>query len=431
MPRSQGGSRYELTKFVNVSLCNIYSMHVFKPHDKKNQVTDKLHVIMTDICGTLSFIVGNVKKVRRDLREMLCEQLIDDLSLELVGSYMHQYGCEEGPTFAYIGTMYDNSAVINYPNNLDGFSTINCLDRLVSLPLSMQLTKISQSNCVIREQVQFFDLPLLGCKFKLAFPPTYTQLRVKDNRLVWMVCGTPGKSIAFEALTKDPNLSIADRIQPVEQMHSVFSGFLFTKKFRAPIQFSEITVDNFHFTVFGFDSGFLVATVENQEGVIDRKCLKFNTAISVVKLLESVPDQGVFTLISSTIGPAAVWTLKLDLEEMELKWHMRSLLLDSENHDTIMCAAVACETIMIGTYDEQIIFYSLRDTFNYADVLPLSSLNVGAPILQIEPIDEKLLILSAKGLQQYDLIVPEDEETLDDPSSSSSPKSVSLLTLND
>ncbi|KAI6188857.1 hypothetical protein M3Y98_00399500 [Aphelenchoides besseyi] len=403
MPRSQGGSRYELTKFVNVSLCNIYSMHVFKPHDKKNQVTDKLHVIMTDICGTLSFIVGNVKKVRRDLREMLCEQLIDDLSLELVGSYMHQYGCEEGPTFAYIGTIWVLNDQLSRPTRF--FAAFYAINKDFSIEL--------------------------WCKFKLAFPPTYTQLRVKDNRLVWMVCGTPGKSIAFEALTKDPNLSIADRIQPVEQMHSVFSGFLFTKKFRAPIQFSEITVDNFHFTVFGFDSGFLVATVENQEGVIDRKCLKFNTAISVVKLLESVPDQGVFTLISSTIGPAAVWTLKLDLEEMELKWHMRSLLLDSENHDTIMCAAVACETIMIGTYDEQIIFYSLRDTFNYADVLPLSSLNVGAPILQIEPIDEKLLILSAKGLQQYDLIVPEDEETLDDPSSSSSPKSVSLLTLND
>lgn len=82
---------------------------------------------------------------------------------------------------------------------------------------------------------------------------------------------------------------------------------------------------------------------------------------------------------------------------------------------------------------QQILFYPLREVFSYADVLPACSINIGSPCTQIVPLetDEKLLVLTAKGLQQYDFIYEEEvDKEDDDPSSSFSSKS-SILTLND
>lgn len=57
-------------------------------------------------------------------------------------------------------------------------------------------------------------------------------------------------------------------------------------------------------------------------------------------------------LISSTIGPGAIWALKLNDEV--LTWEMNTVLLNSEVYDTVITCSIASDYIFIGTYGEVI-----------------------------------------------------------------------------
>jgi hypothetical protein len=90
-------------------------------------------------------------------------------------------------------------------------------------------------------------------------------------------------------------------------------------------------MENFHFDLAGYDSGYLVVSVSSTKTgeLLDRlvefimyltqnlrKLLKFNTPISIATFLNLLGfiDQELFVVISSTIGPASVWALKFDHE---------------------------------------------------------------------------------------------------------------------
>ena len=109
----------------------------------------------------------------------------------------------------------------------------------------------------------------------------------------------------------------------------------------------------YRFSVVGFDTGYVVAAVCTMQSgtIIDRQAIKFSGPISVLKLIDRNDDQletGV--LASSSIGPAVLWSLKL--EDEQLRWKMRSELMSSECCDSIISGNTNHEFVFIGTYTE-------------------------------------------------------------------------------
>lgn len=80
--------------------------------------------------------------------------------------------------------------------------------------------------------------------------------------------------------------------------------------------------------------------------------MKFSAPISVLRLLN--PDEKAVStsvLLSSTIGPAAIWTLHLVDGEV-LVWKIATILLNSEIYDAIITGTISRDYIFIGTYGE-------------------------------------------------------------------------------
>lgn len=55
-------------------------------------------------------------------------------------------------------------------------------------------------------------------------------------------------------------------------------------------------------------------------------------------------------LVSSTLGPAAVWMLSLSPDKSHFEWKKMTVLEDTRGHDAIVCSASGCQLIAIGTY---------------------------------------------------------------------------------
>ncbi|KAI6219005.1 hypothetical protein M3Y99_01678000 [Aphelenchoides fujianensis] len=387
-------------------------MHVLKPHEsEENQSSDKIYVLVFDITGVLWFVVDNAKKIRRDLRELLHGQPRDPFNLELVAASISRHGCEE-----------EGRAV-----RLRGHH--GCLyDRLY------QPMKFFAAFYVVNKD---FSIDLWS-RLQFSFAPTFTQLRVKNEELNWVVCGQGGNSVVFK-IVDDSSVEPNMRVQAAENKVQNFPAFVFSKKFGAALLLDELEADGLHYSVVGLRERMggrdgrresrirLPASGSSGESsCFDcRKGLKFNTGISALKFIEYVPEEGIFTLVSPTAGPACIWVLRFTIED--------GLTLDPAKPTArIGKSRLGGRRWSRRRHDHdrnQILFYPLREVFSYADVLPACSINIGAPCTQIVPLetDEKLLVLTAKGLQQYDFVY---EEAEDDPSSSSSPKS-SILTLND
>ncbi|KAI6229111.1 hypothetical protein M3Y99_01151500 [Aphelenchoides fujianensis] len=287
MPPDANG-RYELMRFVNLPLCNIFSMHVLKPHDTdENQASDKVYVLVFDITGVLWFVVDNAKKIRRDLRELLHGQPRDPFNLELVAASISRQGCEEeGERFAFVATVW-----VLY-------------DRLY------QPMKFFAAFYVVNKD---FSIDLWS-RLQFSFAPTFTQLRVKNEELNWVVCGQGGNSVVFK-IVDDPSVEPNMRVQAAENKVQNFPAFVFSKKFGAALLLDELEADGLHYSVVGFASGWVVATAVESPEFVYRQGLKFNTGISALKFIEYVPEEGIFTLVSPTAGPACIWVLRFTIED--------------------------------------------------------------------------------------------------------------------
>lgn len=85
--------------------------------------------------------------------------------------------------------------------------------------------------------------------------------------------------------------------------------------------------------------------------VIFRSKLKFSGAISVLLILQHVGrEDKISVLVSSTLGPAAVWMLSLSPDKSHFEWKRTIVLEDTRGHDAIVCSASGHQLIAIGTY---------------------------------------------------------------------------------
>lgn len=96
---------------------------------------------------------------------------------------------------------------------------------------------------------------------------------------------------------------------------------------------------------------YLDTSVINCMPKVCRGKLRFSGALSVLQILAHVGrEDKISVLVSSTLGPAAVWTWSLSANKSFFEWKRTSVLEDTRGHDAIICSNVGEQSVGIGTY---------------------------------------------------------------------------------
>ncbi|VDK21545.1 unnamed protein product [Anisakis simplex] len=129
--------------------------------------------------------------------------------------------------------------------------------------------------------------------------------------------------------------------------------------------------------------------------------LKFSGAISVLQLLRlDGRDDKILILISSTLGPAAVWSLAMSADKSHFEWKRLSVLDETKGHDTVVCSTATQSMVAIATYDGSIFVYRHEDLLTEEPIIRSSSqIENPAPAMSLKFLDEEYLtVLSTSGL---------------------------------
>uniref|UniRef100_A0AC34G509 Uncharacterized protein n=1 Tax=Panagrolaimus sp. ES5 TaxID=591445 RepID=A0AC34G509_9BILA len=237
-------------------------------------------------------------------------------------------------------------------------------------------------------------------KFDLTNAPTYCRLTMTSplhsNELYFLIF-----SHSIEARTFAINHS-EKSLESIESIGDVFPVLDVGSLPGAAIKSHCWIAQGYRFSVVGFDTGYVMAAVCTMESgtIIDRKAIKFSGPISVLKLIDrndELLETGVF--VSSSIGPAVLWSLRL--EDEFLQWKIRSELQSSECCDSIISGNTNSEFVFIGTYTEVALI--LEDVLKLPIAPVISEIHVGSPILSIQyiPADDSIIILSYKGVHKF------------------------------
>ncbi|KAE9550042.1 hypothetical protein FO519_006743 [Halicephalobus sp. NKZ332] len=246
-------------------------------------------------------------------------------------------------------------------------------------------------------------------KFPISNAPTFCRLTktspIATDELYWLIFS---HSKGVQAFSIDSNTK---NIEPLDQIGDVFPVLEIGTLPGSAIRSHCWIARGFRFSVVGFDTGYVVASVctMNSGTIIDRKTIKFSGPISVLKLIDTNEDQlETAVLVSSTIGPVVVWNL--GLVDEYLQWNLKAELVGSENFDSIISGNTNHEFIFIGTYAEQILIYDLdavvtkKSPSSPIIQIPIvSQISVGSPVLSINyvPADDSVIVLSYKGFHKF------------------------------
>jgi len=232
--------------------------------------------------------------------------------------------------------------------------------------------------------------------------PTYTRLTTTSpmdaNQLYWLIFSY---SRGVQAFSINPCTNSVDIVECIGDIFPVLEiGGMPGSAIRSHCWIAN----GYRFSVVGYDTGYVIASVCTMQSgtIIDRKTLKFSGPISVLRLInENEKEMITSVLISSTLGPVVIWSLKL-VDEL-LTWEMNTVLLDSDIYDTVICCSVSSEHIFIGTYGEQLLVYNLEEALKNIEAFPILTLNIASPVLSIACLEDKhtLIVLSNKGLHQF------------------------------
>lgn len=143
---------------------------------------------------------------------------------------------------------------------------------------------------------------------------------IKNNKSYWFIFGHSSTAQCYQFSD--------EAVVPITNFVDSFPEFASKNLFGSMIRLDQLEMEGLHFVLFGFDTGYLVATVceTATSKLLDRlvslnlinyvqfrKLIKYNTPISVAMFIDfDCLNSEIYTVISSTIGPAAVWELKFD-----------------------------------------------------------------------------------------------------------------------
>ncbi|KAI1706793.1 KICSTOR complex protein kaptin [Ditylenchus destructor] len=239
-------------------------------------------------------------------------------------------------------------------------------------------------------------------KFAIDNAPTYTRLTTTSpldtNQLYWLIFSY---SRGVQAFSVNNQLNAVELVEHIGDIFPVLDiGDLPGSAVRSHCWIAN----GYRFSVVGHDTGYVIASCCSMQSgtIVDRKTIKFSGPISVLRLInENEEDLVTSVLVSSTLGPAVIWSLKL--EDDILLWEMKTKLLESEISDAITCCAVNSKYIFIGTYGEQLLAYNLEQALTGSEVYSAFTLNVASPMLSVAYLEahNSLLVLSTKGLHKF------------------------------
>jgi len=278
---------WEEGPFVSVPLCNTYSLHGIVERDPIDK--DDVVVAVITLTGKALLINsdGNVQ-VEVNLKDLLNENLDQGHDLELVAS---------------------DSANRSSSNNLMLIATCWIVqDALYKLVRYIAATfRISNDFKAT-----------LGCRFDLEKPPTYCRLALAGpsttfvgHHHVWLIFSAMNDVQCYSVTTETGECELLSSVGDVYPELDL--GSLPGSAIRSTCHHSAKT----RWSAIGTDTGHVIASVSQADSnyIQDRKTLKFNGVISVLCFMANeMNDDQMMVLISSTMGPAAIWTLTFKVQ---------------------------------------------------------------------------------------------------------------------
>ncbi|CAD5225994.1 unnamed protein product [Bursaphelenchus xylophilus] len=345
-------------------------MHVFN-------VNEKLQVMVVDLNGLVRWR-GN--DVVIDLKSIVTEPKMQDHTLELVSSdaYPLTTGSDTDP-IAYLGTCWVVYDQLFAPHSF--FAALFQVNKDYQVSQWMRIT--------------------------LPDAPTFTKFIASNptapDNLYWSIFSHSKGADLFE-INRNVKVPFNKRIAGPRSVVDNFRALDISDLPGSVLRCDTWASNSIRVVVAGFDTGYVIASISpiNTNTVSDRKTLKFSGPISILQVVQpQSATSPAMVLVSSTIGPATIWALRI--EKNKIFWELRTQFTESEVYDAVITATTTKQFILIGTYGEQLLIYSLEDSLRYSEISPLATLNVASPILSIVPVenDNALFVLSSKGFHQY------------------------------
>ncbi|CAI5451966.1 unnamed protein product [Caenorhabditis angaria] len=158
----------------------------------------------------------------------------------------------------------------------------------------------------------------------------------------------------------------ANSIKKIDDVFEWFPSLALTNLPGGALKSSCMICNDYRFSAVGLDTGILIVSVCMIQGnvILDSIRLKFACPITVVEFLPQVSSSIQRILVSSYLGPAAIWRIHLS-EDEKLHWEQECIFAESQYYDSVICGCVYRfyhETqpwILLGTYSGKILRYEL------------------------------------------------------------------------
>ncbi|CAB3397600.1 unnamed protein product [Caenorhabditis bovis] len=223
-----------------------------------------------------------------------------------------------------------------------------------------------------------------------------------ENQLCLLVFS---KGAEVSAYTVKP-----DCIEQIEDVFEWFPSLALTKLPGGAVNSSCRISGGYRFSAVGLDTGILIVSVCVFEGnvILDSIRLKFGFPMTVVEFLPEIAPNVQRILLSSYMGPAAIW--RIHFENDKLRYEPESILDDSQYHDSVLCACIyrfyhgAPPWILLGTYSGKILRYKLpmpttnvRKTERYLKM-------IGTPFMALK--NKPIYSIKQSGLNEISVTTP-------------------------
>ncbi|KAM3716101.1 Coiled-coil domain-containing protein [Dirofilaria immitis] len=252
---------------------------------------------------------------------------------------------------------------------------------------------------------------VLSYKLELDNVPSYTRITaeaaIANNRHCWLIFTA---SRAARLFVIQP-ISLA--IEEIESVGDIYPGLDLGDLPGFAIRSNCLQTSTYRWSVLGFDTGYVIATALSMKTnfIEHRSKLKFSGVVSVLLILQHVGrEDKVSILISSTLGPAAVWMLSLSPDKSNFEWKRITVLEDTRDHDAVVCSASGHLLIAIGTYGGVILVYKRLDLLSGDQcAFPCSVIEMHASVMSMIFLeDDVLTVLTTSGLHTVEAIAQND-----------------------
>ncbi|CAG9537153.1 unnamed protein product [Cercopithifilaria johnstoni] len=344
--------------FIPVLCCNTYSLH---------QLSD-LSVICVTFCGKVHWM-DNTEPT--DLVVLFNESLDDNENLEIVASDCTKQNSS------------DDVAIL-----------VTCW------VLFDQFWMPKRHFAAVFKATANYKF-ILCYKLELDNVPSYTRITaeaaVANNGHCWLIFTA---SRAVRLFVVQP---VTLSVEEVDSVGDIYPGLDLGDLPGSAIRSNCLQTSTYRWSALGFDTGYVIVTALSMgtNFIEDRSKLKFSGAISVLLILQHVGrEDKISILVSSTLGPAAVWMLSLSPDKSHFEWKRIKVLEDTRGHDAIVCSASSDELIAIGAYGGVILLYKRTDLLSddhYAAPCSIIEMHVSV-ISMIFLRNDMLAVLTTSGL---------------------------------